>query len=131
MAAVATAERTVVAPSPSENQVDVVGSRSGQALARSVLGGREPRVVTAPAARSASSVSHRTSAARKASLAARSQKRREAADNPKCPNCGARTIQNAPEGGRQVFWCARCQRYPFGSGFGSDRIQRFRDEGDV
>ncbi len=119
MAPVAISEADViVAPLPNRNEVDAVGRRSRQEVARSVLGGHEPRVVTAPAARSASSVSHGTSAARKASLAARSQKRREAADNPKCPNCGASTVQNTPEGGRGVYWCWRCQRYPFGSGFG-------------
>lgn len=77
---------------------------------------RERRVATAPAARSAASASRGTGAARKASLAARSRRSREAVHNPTCPACGTRTVQNLPEHTRRVFWCTRCQRYPFGSG---------------
>ena len=91
---------------------------------------RDPRVVTVPAARSAPPESHGTSAARRAALAARSRRSREAVQNPSCPVCGTRTLQNVPERTRYVFWCARCQQYPFGSGFGPDSLERPRDECD-
>lgn len=32
--------------------------------------------------------------------------------------CGTPTIQNEPERSRGVFWCPRCQSYPWGSGGG-------------
>ena len=89
----------------------------------------DPRVVTVPAARSAPSGSHGTSAARRAALTARSARSREAVQNPSCPVCGTRTLQNMPERTRYVFWCARCQRYPFGSGFGPDHVERSCNEG--
>ncbi len=83
----------------------------------------ERRDLTVQEARSASSPSHRARAAREASLAARSQRQREAMDNPVCPTCDGRTIQNDPERARRVWWCMSCQSYPFGSGFGPDRIE--------
>ena len=76
--------------------------------------------MTVPTARSASSEGHRTRAARRASLTARSRRLQEAVQNPCCLNCGTHTVQNMPERTRYVFWCARCQRYPFGPGFGPD-----------
>ena len=43
--------------------------------------------------------------------------RGEAPARPPRP-CGTRTIQNAPERTRGVYWCPRCRRYSFGSGGG-------------
>jgi hypothetical protein len=81
---------------------------------RADLSASEPRSASRPAVG--------TALALKASLAARSQKRREAVGNPKCPNCGTSTIQNAPERSGGVYWCWRCQRYPFGCGIGPDVV---------
>ena len=89
----------------------------------------ERRVLTVPAARSASPTSHRTRAAREASLTARSRRQSEAAGNPQCPRCGTSTVQNAPEASRRIYWCWRCQKYPFGSGFGPDAIEQSPDSG--
>ncbi|MFC1639217.1 hypothetical protein ACFL3B_00470 [Gemmatimonadota bacterium] len=78
------------------------------------------RVVTVAEARTASSLGDRAATARKALATARSRKRIEAANNPKCPECDTHTVQNEPEKERRVYWCPRCQWYPFGDGFGPD-----------
>ena len=84
---------------------------------------------TVPEARSAPSADGRTARAREASQTARLKRKREQAGNPTCTRiverpgcaprvCGARTVQNDIERARGVFWCPRCQRYPWGSGGG-------------
>lgn len=68
---------------------------------------------------------------RQKALAEGRQKAREARSGlPRCTNlrpggkgvpasvCGQKTTQNERELERHVFWCPRCQKYPWGSGGG-------------
>jgi ribosomal protein L37AE/L43A len=75
---------------------------------RTDLSASEPRSPSRPAVG--------TALALRASLAARSRRRQEA--RPACPRCDTQTVQNEPEHARGVYWCPRCQTYPWGSGGG-------------
>ena len=85
-------------------------------------------VVTVPEAQSTPSANGRTAQALAASKTARSRRQQEARTNPRCQCCQTRTIQNDCERARRIWWCARCQKYPFGSGFGPDRTKEPRLE---
>jgi ribosomal protein L37AE/L43A len=72
--------------------------------------------MSVPGPRSASRPAVGTALVLKASLAARSRRRQEA--RPACTRCGTLTVQNERERARGVYWCPRCQTYPWGSGGG-------------